>query len=113
MCGGYKAKFMSLCCIEDYFPFYAAFVSSLILLVEFWTSVSVTGPECTWLLSNLACAQDDVGEQYADTESEKKSLLLPLEDAATSERNDRNLSGTINFPSDKTNVYHFVEEQRG
>jgi hypothetical protein len=47
------------------------------------------------LLVDLACAQDDVEMQYADTES----------------KDDRGLEQCHKLPSDKADVHQFVQEQ--
>jgi hypothetical protein len=53
--------------VADLFPFCVNFVSTFVLSVGLQTAVSVVGPsKCAWLLADLACAQDDVDEQYSD-----------------------------------------------
>jgi hypothetical protein len=48
------------------------------------------------LLVDLACTQDDVEEQYADTDSEERIIDSPLQDPSSLEEND-DLDCATNF----------------
>jgi hypothetical protein len=66
------------------------------------------------LLADLACAQDDVEEQYADTESQEELKDTILARSYTSaEEDDEDLEWHHKLPSDKADVHQFVREQNG
>jgi hypothetical protein len=68
----------------------------------------MAGPsKCVHLLVDLACAQDDVEEQYAEINSEE------LQDPPSAEEIDEDLEWHHQLPSDKADVHQFVGEQSG
>jgi hypothetical protein len=60
------------------------------------------------LLVDLACAQDDVEEQYADIESEKQKVTT-LPDPSSAEEKDEEWCHQI--PSDKVDVHQCENSQ--
>jgi hypothetical protein len=81
--------------------------------VDQWSAISTAGPsKRTCLLINLACAQDDVEEQYADSESEEELGDTALQDPSSAEENE-DLECHHHLPSDKADVHQFVGEQNG
>jgi hypothetical protein len=63
-------------------------------------------------LINLACAQDNAEEQYADIDSEEETKDIPLQDPSSSEENYQDLEWCLKLPSDETDLHYFVEEQK-
>jgi hypothetical protein len=61
----------------------------------------------------LACAQDDVEEQYADINSEEELEDIKLQDPSSAEENEEDLEWHHQLPSDKADVHQFVGEQNG
>jgi hypothetical protein len=61
------------------------------------------------LLVDLACAQDDVEDQYTDIDSEEELEGTTLQDPSPAEGNDEHRCHQP--PSDKADVHQFVGEQ--
>jgi hypothetical protein len=62
---------------------------------------------------DLPCAQDDVEEQYADTDSGEEFENNTLPDPSSAKENDEDLQLRHQLPSDKADVHRFVGEHSG
>jgi hypothetical protein len=66
------------------------------------------------LLVDLASAQDDVEEQYADIDSEEELEDTTLQDPSSAEEeNEEDFECHLKLSSDKADVHQFVGEQNG
>jgi hypothetical protein len=61
--------------------------------------------KCTYLLVNLACAHNDVEEQYADINSKEELEDTALQDPSSAEENDEGLGWHHQLPSDEADVH--------
>jgi hypothetical protein len=70
------------------------------------SAIRIIGPSKPGrLLVDLACAQDNVEEQYADIDSEEELADTTLQDSSSTEENYEDLEWHHQRPSDKEDVH--------